>query len=484
MNRPVATPTPSRPQTLPPPTTIPPPVGADSEAELRRQLSRLQHPLAHAQRELANKDEEIARAVEKRLEVQAQYDVIVEEQRQTRSLVDEAMSDRNRTSGIEQRLQDAQAEADELRHLIEREKTERATTAAQLEETQAAFERARTQWREEAATIDEQHIAQIAQLEQQKRAAVEAAESALKTANERQREVAEAEIDALRVAHERELAAISGELEPRVAEARTLHAEIERLTSELAAQAAEHQNLLAERIELFKWEQQQQAEAHAAALANASRAHSNEITRMSEEVLAANEAGQLIERNSKLREELWEQTCTALRESQRKLQNEVAEVKERATQSDENKFSMEQRLVSSMQQLEQAALEIRALKDELEAAQREARENTLDRHRFAAYLEEGLALLGALPPAVESEPLSEPLTPLTHLDDALTPPPSDGPRSTQSYAAIAPDLEQQLTAESARASKITLDPANEPEPEPEAEPLPEPTKPGSIPGEP
>jgi chromosome segregation ATPase len=473
MQRPVATPPPARPATLPPPTTIPPPISgadADSELALRRQLSRLQHQLAQAQRELANKDEELARAVEKRLEVQSQYDVIAEEQRQTRVLVDEAIADRTRIAGVEQRLQEALAAADEMRHQLEREKTERATTAAQLEETQASFERARNQWREEASAIDEQHVAQIAQLEQQKKAALDAAEAAMKTALERQREAGEAELQALQASHERTLAVVSGELEPKVAEARNLSAEIERLSSELQAQAAEHQNLLAERVELHQWEQQQVAEAHAAAIEKLNRNHSIEMTRLSEEVLAANEAGQLIERNAKLREELWEQTVNALRDSQRKLQTEIGEVKERASQSDANKWSLEQRLITALQENEAAAVEIRQLKDALEASEREARRNSLDRHRFAAFLEEGLALLGALPPSVESEPLDEPLT---------HDPVPQGTRATQAYAAIEPDLEARLAAESARASSAELMP--EADVEPEAEPLPDPTKPGAEP---
>ena len=85
--------------------------------------------------------------------------------------------------------------------------------------------------------IDEQHIAQIAQLEQQKKAAVEAAEQAMKTATERQFQAHEAELEALRAAHARATSALRGELEPKVAEARNLAAEIERLKSELTAQA-------------------------------------------------------------------------------------------------------------------------------------------------------------------------------------------------------------------------------------------------------
>jgi hypothetical protein len=41
----------------------------------------------------------------------------------------------------------------------------------------------------------------------------------------------------------------------------------------------------------------------------------------------------------------------------------------------------------------------RELQQRAEAAETESRRNALDRQRFAAYLEEGLALLGVIPPA-------------------------------------------------------------------------------------
>jgi hypothetical protein len=408
-SRPITTPPPRAAATGVPPTkrpTSPPPMSpipahqsSDPEAELslHRQLSRLQRQLADAQRELANKGDELAAAVEKRLEIQAAYEVILEEQRHTRLLVDEAIADRTRTTGIEQRLQEALAAADELRHQLERERSERATMAVQFDEAQAAFEKARNLWREESSSIDDQHITQIAQLEQQKKAAVEAAEVAMRTATERQFQAHEAELEALRAAHERALSALRGELEPKVAAARNLGAEIERLNSELEAERTEHQTLLAERIELDKWEMQQLTETHAAELAAVQRAHAAEVTRLNEEVNAANQAGQLIERNASLREQLWEQTVQGLRDSQKKLQQELADARERATQAEASKWSNETRLVGALQALEKSGEEIRELRATLEGVQTEARLNALDRLRFAAYLEEGLAMLGALP---------------------------------------------------------------------------------------
>src|SRR5690606_9534473 len=131
--RPSATTPPRQRPTMPPakPGTIPPPAGtgpapavgrADTETELslRRHLARLQHQLAEAQRELATKDEEVAAAVEKRLEIQGAYNVLLDQQREAQKRIDEADDLRARTAGIEQRLQEATAAADELRHQLER----------------------------------------------------------------------------------------------------------------------------------------------------------------------------------------------------------------------------------------------------------------------------------------------------------------------------------------------------------------------------
>jgi len=511
--RPAAT----KPPTIPPPlgTSPPPNLGAqDSETELslRRQLSRLQRQLADAQRELANKDDEVAAAVEKRLEIQAAYDVMLEEQRQMRLAVDEAIADRARTAGVEQRLQEAVAAADELRHQLERERTERATIAVQFDEANATFEKARAAWREETAAIDEQHIAQIAQLEQQKKAAVEAAESAMRTSTERQYQAHEAELEALKAAHERALSALRGELEPKVAAARNHGAELERLQSLLQAQAAEHKNLLEERVELHTWETQQQIDAHAVELAQLTRQHAAEVSRMSEEVLAANQAGQQIERNATLREQLWEQTVTTLRDSQRRLQQEVSDARERAAQAEASKWSVETRLVGTMQALEKANEQVRDLRERLEAEEGESRRNALDRERFAAYLEEGLAMLGALPPGAEDElPASytlagAPPPPPEHDPFAPPPPELDAPTVTpgvelprsktlsgtppmsRTLAGAPPPPPDPFGDESSRPTRsyavaeIDGEPELETTPvpghdEPEPDPLPEPTRP-------
>src|SRR6185503_5006379 len=82
---------------------------------------------------------------------------------------------------------------------------------------------------------------------------------------------------------------------------------------------------------------------------------------------------------------------------------EVADARERAAQAEASKWSVETRLVGTLQALEKANEQNRKLSEQLDAEQGEARRNALDRQRFAAYLEEGLAMLGALPARPESE---------------------------------------------------------------------------------
>ncbi len=381
--------------------------GADTELALRRQLSRLQRQLADAQRELANKDDELAASVEKRVEIAEAYEAAVAELREAQHRLDELGDFRARSAGTEQRLAEAVAAADELAHQLERERTERGAMSIQFDEINAAFDRARSLWKEESSAIEEQHAAQVARLELQKRSAVEAAEAAMKATLERQNIAHEAERGELRGAHERALAALRGELEPKVAEARNLGAEIERLTSELAATRAEHLRELGERAELHKWESQQAAETHAAELEAKARAHAAEINRLNGALETKATALEQADRNAILREQLWEQTTAKLRESEKKLQQEHAEARERAAQADAAKWVVEQRLVTALQQLEKLTAAHSELEAHVEAVEAESRRNHLDRERFAAFLEEGLAMLGAIPPHDEEEQITE-----------------------------------------------------------------------------
>jgi chromosome segregation ATPase len=386
-----------KPATLPPISTGS--EAGDTELALRRQLSRLQRQLSDAQRELANKDEELAGAVETRVDITKQLEETLTQLRDAQIEIDDLKDAKSLAVGIEQRLQDAVAAADELNHQLERERSERATIEAQLEQTSSTFEKARVLWKEETALAEQLHAAELEKAEQARRAAIEAAEAAKDAAIERATQAHDAEQDELRAAHERELSVVRGELEPKVAEARNLAGEIERLTSELAAARSEHMRELGERAELFKWEQQQATDTHAAALATAERKLESEKAAVEAELAAAKDTLGITERNATLREQLWEQTTSALRESQKKLQQELAEAKERATQAEGSKVSLEQRLATTQEQLEDITSSHRDLELRVNGAEAEARRNMLDRERFAAYLEEGLAMLGAVPPA-------------------------------------------------------------------------------------
>jgi chromosome segregation ATPase len=404
------------PQQIPPrprrPTgrTVPPSSeAADAELALRRQLSRLQRQLAEAQRELANKDDELAGEVERRLEVTSAAEALQREHLELLERSHELDAYKTRTEGVEQRLQDAVATTDELGHQLERERAERAALAKQFEDANGAFERARQLWKDESTLMQEHHASELAHAETQKRAAVEALEQQTNAALERQRQTHESEVAELKSAHERSVAALRGELEPKVAVARNLSEEIERLTSQLTAVKAEHVREVTERVELHKWEMQQQIETHSAQLATEVRHHQAELAKRDEEIEAKTEALAQAERNAVLREELWEQTASGLRESQKKLQQELADAKEKIAQADATRSSVEHRLTATIAQSERLGEELRQLREKLDSAEAQARHNALDRERFVAYLEEGLAMLGAIPPNAESGPVRVPV---------------------------------------------------------------------------
>jgi chromosome segregation ATPase len=402
------------PQQIPPrrPTgrTLPPSSeAADAELALRRQLSRLQRQLAEAQRELANKDDELAAEVERRLEVTSAAEALQREHLELLDRSHELDAYKARTEGVEQRLQDAVAAADELSHQLERERAERGTLAKQFEDANGAFERARQLWKDESTLMQEHHASELAHAEAQKRAAVEALEQQLNGALERQRQTHESEVTELKSAHDRSVAALRGELEPKVAVARNLSEEIERLTSQLTAAKAEHVRDVTERVELHKWEMQQQIETHAAQLATEVRHHQAELTRRDEEIEAKTVALAQAERNSELREQQWEHTASGLRDSQKKLQQELSDAREKIAQADATRASVEQRLTATIAQSEKLGEEIRQLREKLESVEAQARHNALDRQRFVAYLEEGLAMLGAIPPNAESGPVRIPV---------------------------------------------------------------------------
>lgn len=386
--------------------TVSPNAAAETEGELalRRQLSRLQRQLADAQRELANKDDELAAEVEKRADAIDAHDAILEELEITKQEQAELVDYRARTTGVEQRLQEAVATADELAHVLELERGKVAAATSRADELAAHFDDARSKWTAERLKLDEQRLGETAALELQKRAAIESAEAALQGTTERLRAAHEDELGQLRGAHERSLGALRGELEPKALQARSLAEETERLTSELAALRTETSRTAAETIETHTRAVQQLTEQHASDQSALTSRHAAELSRVTFERDEKATALEQATRNTELREQYWESTVNGLREGQKRLQRELAEAKERIAALETDKTGVEERLGLATTLAAELTEMNRALTMRSEAAETEARRDHLDRQRFASYLEEGLALLGVLPPAPAGEP--------------------------------------------------------------------------------
>jgi len=369
----------------------------ESELSLRRQMSRLQRQLADAQRELANKDDELAAEVEKRADAIDAHDALLEELQLHKAHLDELLAYRARTTGVEQRLQESVATADELVHVLELERGKLAAATSRGDELQAHFDDARSRWTAERLKLDEQRATETAAIEASKRTAIEAAGAAMEAATERLRAAHEEELAQLRGAHERSVATLRGDLEPKALQARSLAEERERLTSELAAVKTEHARVSAERDEAHQRELTHVSELHASDQTALMQRHATELARVTSERDEKAEAVEQAGRAAELREQYWETTVASLREAQKKLQREVAEAKERIAALETDKASVDERLATATATSTQLSDDKRALTEKLEASETEARRNALDRARFVAYLEEGLALLGALP---------------------------------------------------------------------------------------
>jgi chromosome segregation ATPase len=145
-------------------------------------------------------------------------------------------------------------------------------------------------------------------------------------------------------------------------------------------------------------ELQRLAEALAVEQAAAARAHATELAKAigerDEQILTLQQTVRSVEGLAKGLEE----GTASLRETQQKTQRELAETKERYAQLEADVKSLEERLLAASGTTEVLNEEKRVLREQLEINASEARRGALDRMRFVAYLEEGLALLGALPP--------------------------------------------------------------------------------------
>jgi hypothetical protein len=391
------------------------PVDGETELSLRRQLSRLQRQLAESQRELANKDDEVAAEVEKRLETTRELEEANEARRLMQARLDELLAYAARTEGIEKRLQDAIATADELVQVNDRERAETAAMKARIDEVNVAFEETRNLWNSERKMLEERHDNELATLDGLRKAAVEASAEALNAQATRLRETNEAQVAelksayetslfTLRATHEQVIGELRGDLEPRALQAATLAEERERLIAELADVRNEAIRETVEREESYKRETQQAADAAASELATVRRLAESEVSRAIAEKTEVTIKLEQATKAAEAREQAAEDQADALRATIKAAQREAAELRERVAALESDKTSQDEALERSREVIENMLDDKKHLEEEIEAARSEARRNALERHRFVAYLEEGLALLGALPPQDAVQP--------------------------------------------------------------------------------
>lgn len=388
------------------PSTSPPVGGAapavearegDLELSLRRQLSRLQRQVADGQRELADKDEELAIEVEKRLAEHEQSATLADELRLYKAKAGEIPVLEARAQSLEQRLQQSAATHDALVLKHERDLELLGAANARIADLTSVFEETRDLWISERAVLEERMAAETAQIEIQRQAALETMTASVAAASARQRETHEAEIIELKAAHERSLSMLRGELEPKALESRNLAEERERLTSEIAALKNEAVRTAADREQSHAQDLVRQSESHALELGAHSRTAAAQLAKLTAdhdvEVLAL----QQLVRSAQARDQSHEETVNGMREAQLKLQRELTETKEWAVEVEAELVAVEKRRALAQSAAEKLFTELRALKEQLETFTREARRSALERMRFVAYLEEGLAIVGGPP---------------------------------------------------------------------------------------
>ena len=378
------------------------------ELSLRRQLSRLQRQLAEAQRELANKDDELAAEVEKRLSEASGVEQLAVANRQLELQIEDLQAAETKNQGIDARLQDSLAAYDELSVRLDRERETVFAANARVDELTRAFDETRSLWNIERAMLEKRASDERSQLEIQRKTALDAAEDQLATATTRHREAHEAEVAELKAAHERSLSTLRGELEPKALEVRDLAEERERLASEITALKSEAIRATAERDEAHTREVKQLTETHAAELATQSRTAAAELAKViADRDLQILGLQQLV-RSGESREQSLEDSANAQRDMQLKMQRELTDAKERVTQLEGELENIEGRRALAQSTTEKLLEELRSVKTQLEAAASESRRDAMDRMRFVAFLEEGLALLGALPESVVTMEADEP----------------------------------------------------------------------------
>jgi hypothetical protein len=364
----------------------------------------LQRQLADAQRELANKDDELATEAENRLAIATTHDKVAEESRAKDEQIDELIAYQTRTQGVEKRLQEISEAADEVSRGRDEEREQKVIALARIRELESVLADAQQRWAAERTALETQHGDEMARLELERKAAAESAETTLASTTGRLQKAQEEQLVSLRESHEKSLALLRGELEPKALQARTLAEERSRLTDELAATKTEAARVLAERNEAHARELAQQVEANAAGQSAAARVHATELARLTAERDNLSATLEQTKQSAADREKLVDQTVTALRDAQKALQREVADAKEALARLETDNGILDERMRSAQREADALNVEVRELRTSLDNTERQARENTLDRERFIALLEEGLAMLGALPPQETAAP--------------------------------------------------------------------------------
>ena len=394
----------SVPYTRPTRTSAPPPdANADVELALRRQLSRLQRQLAEAQSELANKDDELAAEITNRKLARETYDTLIEEQRQKGELLADLVSAQVRVTALEQEAHRGKSSVDELGRALARETALRLAAQTRLDELGSALEDAQIRAKEERAKLDSQRLVEVSALEAQVRLALDAAQTAATQATARVADAHAAEIAEVKAGHARSLAALRGELEPKAVEARELAAEREKIASEMAAVRLESARDAASRDEAHVREMSQHHEAHARELAQIEAARERERATVEAERDQHATALQQVLSRAGLREKELDHDLSAARDARARLDSELATMKVRCAWLESEKAAADDRHGAALREQDARTDEVRDVREQLEAAQAEVRRGVVDRQRFVAYLEQGLALVGALPP---SEPKS------------------------------------------------------------------------------
>ena len=366
------------------------PASDHPEFALRQQISRLQRQFADAQRELANKEDELSVELEHRMLITAARDKLLDDQRRLENRVDDLQQYQARTVGIEQRLGDSVSYVKELAHSLDHERALRGAAEARVAELLESIEATRGRRIDDRAQIDEQHTAELERLEAQHHEALASSEATLRATAARLRDDHEVELAALRAAHERSLAALRGELEPKLLEARSHAEERERLASEVVALRAAAERGAVERDEAHRREIARLVDHQAAETA----AHARELSRACGERDVEILEHQKTIREAELRDQLWNQTTGALRETQKKLQLEVSEAHKSRAVAEAAKLGLEQSIAAATATNERLVEELRASREQLDAFEDEARHVALERQRLVACLQDGLSLLG------------------------------------------------------------------------------------------